>query len=393
MTPPTNTPDAENGSCSVCQAGEVEECTEYRSRARVTSDCRPWPNGGQLGICKACGLVQKPATKRFISEIQDIYDSYEIYHQGDGAEQAVFQPASGMPAARSTKLIDAFVSAFDLPDRGRMLDAGCGNGATLRAFGARAPHWTLMGAELNDKHRAKIETIKGVESLHVGPIEEIQGTFDVITLIHTLEHIIAPIPFLTSLGSRLAPDGILLIQVPCHLDNPFDLIVADHRSHFSPATLQHAIETAGYQVTFATTNWVSRELSITATPRRDSASFGPCSAVGAVSARATLHGLLRWLGQADQAVRQAASEGPVGIFGTSIAAAWYFASNPDGIAFFVDEDPNRIGRVYLGRTVFAPENVPHGGTVYLGLTPAVAEVVRQRISRPGIRCVPPPPLG
>jgi len=390
MKPPTITNDERIGSCGVCVTGEVEEYTGYRTSARVTSDCRPWPNGGRLGICKACGLVQKPATGQFLAEIQDIYDSYEIYHQGDGAEQAVFQSMAGMPAARSKMLIDAFVHAIPLPARGRMLDVGCGNGATLRAFGARVPHWSLVGAELNDKHRSEIENIPGVESMHAGPIGKIRGTFDVITLIHTLEHIIDPMPWLAALASHLTPTGVLLVQVPCYLDNPFDLMVADHRSHFSPTTLKRVIENAGYEVTGATKNWISRELSITASPRRDSASCAVCSHVDTKSARTTLHNILRWLDQATAAARQAASAGPVGVFGTSIAAAWYFANNSEGISFFVDEDPNRIGRAYLGRPVLAPNDVPPGATVYIGLTPTVAEGVSQRIARPGIRCVLPP---
>ena len=130
--------------CSICGTSAIEELLEYRSLRRVTSDCRAWPTGGRLGVCRACGAVQKPADAAFLAEIDDIYRSYAIYHQAAGAEQAVFEQSSGLPASRSVKLLDTFRQHANLARTGRMLDVGCGNGATIRAFGQVAPGWTAQ---------------------------------------------------------------------------------------------------------------------------------------------------------------------------------------------------------------------------------------------------------
>ena len=137
-------------ACDICGLGMAVEIPAFREFHRVTSDCRPWPSGGRLGVCNDCGGVQKPADTVFLREIDDIYSNYAIYHQGKGAEQAVFEQGSGLPVSRSSRLMETFRSHWDISKIGRMLDVGCGNGAMLRAFGHGAPAWTLAGTELHD---------------------------------------------------------------------------------------------------------------------------------------------------------------------------------------------------------------------------------------------------
>jgi SAM-dependent methyltransferase len=93
-----------------------------------------------------------------------------------------------------------------------MLDVGCGNGATLRAFGQMAPGWTKAGTEFDEKYRTEIEAIPNTEPLHVGPVEFVPGAFDVITMVHVLEHIVEPVGVLETLRGKLASGGLFLVQ-------------------------------------------------------------------------------------------------------------------------------------------------------------------------------------
>ena len=45
-------------------------------------------------------------------------------------------------------------------------------------------------------------------------IYEVQGEFDLITIIHTLEHIAKPPEFMREVAKHLAPGGALIIEVP-----------------------------------------------------------------------------------------------------------------------------------------------------------------------------------
>jgi SAM-dependent methyltransferase len=366
-------------TCCICGGATVDDMPDYRGLRRVTSDCRPWPSGGCVGSCRDCGAVQKPADEKFLAEIDDIYRSYAIYHQAAGAEQAIFEQVSGLPASRSVRLLDTFRRSNALKPVGRMLDVGCGNGATIRAFGQIAPGWVKTGTEFDAKYRSEVESIPNTEPLHVGPFTAVRGTFDVITMVHVLEHMVSPVDALTDLRPKLADGGLLLIEVPHHLANPFELLIADHRTHFTADSLARALARAGYEVVSLADNWIPKELSAVARPAAGGSAVLP--AIDPFAARKQVFTSIRWLVDAAARLRALAAQGPVGLFGTSIAGTWLAAEADDVVEFFVDEDPARAGRSYRGRPVYAPADVPAGSRVFVGLPPAVAEGICNRLAR------------
>lgn len=374
-------------ACGVCGDGPLEEIASYRGLRRVTSDCRPWPSGGRIAVCGVCGTVQKPVDRRFLEEIDDIYRSYTIYHQSAGAEQAVFEQSSGLPASRSVQLIARLRGHAGLGATGRMLDVGCGNGATLRAFGQVAPGWTKAGTEFDAKYRAEIEAIPNTEPLHVGPVELVPGRFDVISMVHVLEHIVEPVGVLETLRGKLAPGGLLLVEVPHHPANPFELLIADHRTHFTADSLTRALMTAGHEVVSVADDWIPKELSVVARPATTAEVHRPQG--DPAGAKERIDASLAWLRSTADRLREVLRHGPVGLFGTSIAGTWLAAEAGDANAFFVDEDPARIGRTYLGKPVYAPADVPAGSRVFVGLPTAVAAGICTRLARPGVTFLPP----
>jgi SAM-dependent methyltransferase len=377
----------DEAACSICGEGTLEELGEYRGLRRVTSDCRPWPAGGRIGVCRSCGAVQNPATEAFLVDIDEIYRSYKIYHQAAGAEQAVFEQSSGLPASRSAKLLDTFRRCANLKAIGRMLDVGCGNGATIRAFGRMAPGWTKAGNEFDDKYRAEVEAIPNTESLHVGSVEDVSGTFDVITMVHVLEHIVDPVALLKTLHTKLSPEGLLLIEVPHHPANPFELLIADHRTHFTVDSLPRALVAAGFEIVSVAEDWIPKELSVVARSARGRVTPPPPSHPAVT--RDEVARSISWLQRTADRLRDLSAAGPVGLFGTSIAGTWLVAEADEAVAFFVDEDPARAGRVYRGRPVRSPADVPTGSRVFVGLPPAFAAGICSRLARAGVQFLPP----
>ena len=78
-----------------------------------------------------------------------------------------------------------------------------------------------------------------------------------------------------------------------------------------------------------------------------------------------------------------------GLFGTSIAAVWLTAALGERILFYVDEDQSRQGVDFFGKPVVAPSAIPAGVPVFVGLAPAVADVVTTRLKGIGIDAVGP----
>jgi len=354
--------DTHNLECHVCKGRKTRFIHEYQDFHRVTSDCKPWLTGGKLLACEECGCVQKAIDSVWQQEIDEIYTNYSIYHQGGGTEQPVFDQNSGQSASRSSILIEKLSSQTTLTGTGRLLDIGCGNGALLRAFSHRFPEWRMIGTELNEKYRSEVESIHGVESMKACPPAEIDGTFDIITMVHVLEHVPNPIGFLNELRSKLDPQSLLVIEVPNYLRNPFDLLIADHSTHFTVESLSKVVRAAGFHVEFVTSEWIPKELTLVAKKSgEEQVNAGIHSLNEASHAVLTL----LWLECLVQESQSLAKQNTFGVFGTSIAGTWLHQELHGRVSFFVDEDPSRIGKLYMGIPVYHPRDVPPGLLVYL----------------------------
>ena len=374
--------------CHQCGAGDLQLDPAYPSWPRVTSDCKPWPAGGQLALCHGCHLVQAPATPTWQAEAREIYRQYAIYHQSDGAEQSVFRPGDGQGILRSDALVQTLAGEVSLPASGRLLDVGCGNGSFLRAWNRLGRSWTLCGLEVNDRHKAAVEAIPGVSSLYVGDYRDVPDEFDLVSLVHVLEHLPSPQTVLIGLRSKIKAEGLLLVQVPDCAQNPFMLLVADHCSHFGVQGLATLVEASGFQVMHATNRWISKEVTVVARRTPQPASLA-CSPLPGDEAGLVFGGgawLERVVAQAG-AAKQARG---FGIFGTSIAATWLQTQLGGAASFFVDEDPNRVGRRFLGKPILSPAQIPSAASIYVALPQPLAGAVAGRLARPDRRLIVPP---
>lgn len=366
--------------CHLCGHALVEPVPEYAALHRVTSDCKPWAAGGWLGVCRSCGGVQKRMDETWRTEVAQVYQNYSIYHQSGGAEQSSFVAETGQGQARSERIVQRLVGSGLIPERGRLLDVGCGNGALLRACSQQMTGWALTGTEINDKYQSIVEAIPRVERMHVGDAGGVPGIFDLLSLVHVLEHIQSPVPFLESLRLKMAAAGRLLVEVPHYAANPFDLLIVDHSTHFSAPVLRDVARRAGFQPEILTTEWVAKELTLIAGHRhRSSYGAGEVEA-GFNEVWAQLKQSVAWLTRVAEEARKLSSQGALGVFGTSIAGIWLFGELGGKVDFFVDEDPARIGRSCFGRKVLAPQHIPSGSRVWMALPPGVAERVKARIA-------------
>jgi 2-polyprenyl-3-methyl-5-hydroxy-6-metoxy-1,4-benzoquinol methylase len=322
--------------------------------------------------------VQKTVDAEWESEVEQIYGSYSIYHQSEGAEQSVFDEISGGVSSRSGHLLEQLRSQINLPETGRLLDVGCGNGAFLRAFSSVMRGWSLCGTELNAKYKKVVEDIPGVVALYVGGPTDVPGCFSIITLIHVLEHIPEPGQLLSQLWDKLDLGGHLVVEVPSFKRNPFDLLIADHITQFSKETFLRTVRGAGYDVITATEDWVPKELTIVA--RKGDRSASPGDSVTSSEVHPLLM-RLDWLRAVVTMANRHSKSSRFGLFGTSIAATWLFDELAGRVEFFVDEDPNRAGRTYMDRPVYLPNDVPAGSRVLVALPPDFAEPVKARLEK------------
>jgi hypothetical protein len=81
-----------------------------------------------------------------------------------------------------------------------------------------------------------------------------------------------------------------------------------------------------------------------------------------------------------------------GIFGTSISGTWLYGALDGEVSFFVDEDPQRIGRKHMGLPILAPSEVASTAHVFVPLIPEVARGVVGRLGGFDVRFHTPPQI-
>ncbi|OSM04207.1 putative type 11 methyltransferase [Magnetofaba australis IT-1] len=352
---------------------------------RVTSDCRPWSPGGQLGVCPHCGTVQKPDDPQWRADSQAIYESYHIYAASGGREQGMAN-ADGATVARSSLVIERLLKTLKLPESARLLDIGCGNGAFLRVFNDKRPGWDLTGSEFDDRHQPAVLAIGDNVAFTTEPVARIAGEFDLVTLNHVFEHAPDPILFLTALKMRIAPGGVVMIQVPDLEHSPFDLLVADHGAHYHREALLYALRRAGYEILYCEQGWYPKEMTLIARPRDERVNAPtPAPEWGAQ----LLNDQWRWLSLTAQQFSQYA-ERELYLFGTAIAATWLYAQLGETARGFVVDDPAQIGGSHCGKPVLAAKDLPARAVLLMAFPPGVGETIAARIVRPDILIVQAP---
>lgn len=352
-----------------------------RALPRVTSDCRPAVRTGALVVCPECCLAQTIIATDWRDAALRAYRDYSIYEASGGAEQKVSSFA-GLQG-RSSVILGRLTEHTSLPASGRLLDFGCGNGAFLSAFSARFPGWELDGAETDERHLEVLRGIPGFRHLYGVKPDELRGSYDAISLVHVLEHLEDPRAVLSALRSKASPGALLLIEVPSWKTNPFALMIADHASHFTPASLQMVVGAGGWHRCVARDNWVPKELSLTAFNERQLTSDFPRADYA--EEKDALEAAVDWLTATMARARDlAASSENFGLFGSAIAATWLFQGLGGRVRFFVDEDPQRIGRTHLGLPILSPDQVPADAEVFVGVSPSIAPALMKRLrSHPG----------
>lgn len=108
-----------------------------------------------------------------------------------------------------------------LPERGRVLEVGCGAGRFLHALRAARPGLELVGMDVSRTALALLE--RRCPEVEIRPIEgaalpAAEGEFDAALLMDVLEHVDDPERLVAELHRVLRPGGVLHVHVPCEGD-------------------------------------------------------------------------------------------------------------------------------------------------------------------------------
>jgi 2-polyprenyl-3-methyl-5-hydroxy-6-metoxy-1,4-benzoquinol methylase len=363
--------------CHVCDSPRLEPVhAAARPRGLVSSDAQALAACVTWAVCRRCATIQKVLDRDWRRLAADIYARYQLNHQAAGEEPRLFSTPFGS-GPRTEILLKYLLRLIDLPPAGKLLDIGCANGNLLKSFHRIRPQWELYGYEISDIRKDEVLALPGVRGFHAGADVTYPFRYDLITVCHVLEHVPNPAAFLRPLLANLAPSGRLVVIVPNIRQNPIDLLIADHCSHFDADSLDRVLLVSGLPASDLTARAIPKELIAIAGPTSGEAkkSWSDEPSVPAGKLCRDYFRLFDGVRDAAHAARAQAS--CFGIMGSSIAAAW-LAQEVGGVAFFADEDESRHGNSLMERPILNLADVPRGATVFIPMSRSVAERIIAR---------------
>lgn len=211
-------------NCILCNSNDLVSIshTDCKSRQHLN-----------IAICEGCGLIQQSPIPTVTTLKQYYRSHYRLDYKGTVRPKPKHIHRSAKQAMRRLKFLnDSGITG------GRLLDIGSGSGEFV-AICSRAG-FSAEGADPNvgystfarEQYQAKIQTLN---------LDELDGSYDVITLFHVLEHLPCPQSAFKKLHTLLRAGGHLLVEVPWGLSptiSPSNRYFKAHLYYFDTDTLK-----------------------------------------------------------------------------------------------------------------------------------------------------------
>lgn len=162
-------------------------------------------NGFPISQCLKCSFF-------FVSSIPPVETGKVVGEYYHGSEEEI-SSARDRYVKVSQFLLDKLRALK--PEKGRLLDVGCGYGYFLKK--AEADGWNVYGTELSDLAVKYAHEKQGLPNVFFSDLsDDVFGDtkFDAINTTNVMEHVPSPTTIFENCHRRLAADGLLFIRVP-----------------------------------------------------------------------------------------------------------------------------------------------------------------------------------
>lgn len=337
-------------------------------------------------VCEACGHAQCDD----IPEIQTFYDKvYRISLAGDDCDQIFAVEPDGTVVYRTDHQAALALRLLELPQGAHVLDYGAAKADTLRKMHAARPD---ILPHVFDVSRDYVAAWQGWVPADAQATYDVPsswtGRFEAVMSHFVIEHVPDPVAYVRAIADLLAPDGVVLLSMPDASANPGDIVVADHLSHFSEASLRRALAEAGLTPTTIDASSFPGAFFVVAERGASVHNAAP-----AANAAGRAHELCAFWSTASahlDAEAQRFSGCKAAIYGAGFYGSWIYSRVRDTVdlAAILDRNPHLQGSAQFGVPVLPPEQIPDDiDVLFVGLNPLKAReaiAAQPWLQRPGL---------
>ncbi len=343
------------GVCAICKYGK-REVVQTQSLALLNPHM---PCVVHCAVCRGCGHLQQwpPVSPELMAHHYSSFATYELH--GDHEQ---------LRAAAPSRHARRFLSlARDIGlSPGHAYEIGCASGEMLNQF--RREGWQVSGCDPSPSAAGQAKTVFGI-SIDLGEENDAlprQHVLDLIIACHVLEHLYDPLATLARCHAALAPEGHLLLEVPCAIapdSLPPGWFTFEHLHYYQPAVLERLLLQAGFIPIELRIAMTAEHYPVIAVAARKTSTVRPQIVANPEVAIAMAH---RYAARDDRlwagtARKLANIVGPAFVYGAGIHTAQLF--DHTGLAAKVpilaiaDRDSKTWGSLLAGKPIIAPNTL------------------------------------
>lgn len=238
-------------TCPACGAGLDDAGTSIDYPGAADHDLAP----SRIVTCGSCGsgVAVPPLTD---AQLDELYFGGGYWDPKDviDVKPGMFPGHYGLALAR-WNFVEPHLASRPSDEPLRILDIGAGHGFVgyAAALSSKVPLGLYWAAEPDQSMLRSLEASwpkygRGAELGVSAASRDATGTFDLIVLSNVLEHLTESDDLLRFVGSRLAPGGLVFVDVP-HRDDRFKADVFPHLVFFTQPGLERLLVRSGFEVT------------------------------------------------------------------------------------------------------------------------------------------------
>jgi trans-aconitate methyltransferase len=307
------------------------------------------------GIVSKCEYCQMITNCSLTSEQEDLF-KHEDYSESKQTDQTISVPTIGYPVTRSylqAELLTENIKKKEL----NILDIGCYDGSLLVELDKRIQNGEMWGFDINS-HIGRVFPNKMNFHFCCSDIDTIDCSFDLIVLSHSIMYTNEIQTLFQNINKLLKKDGKLFIQIPDLKNNPYYSLMGDQVNIFTSTSLINILQLAGFKTQRLYTDWFPREVLIIAELAEYNRPMSP-------NYDSLVEENVHYLDEMKIKLENLSAESNLAVLGTTVNAAYVDTILREKISFFVDENPNMIGKCFRGKKTMHPKDLSKKDTLII----------------------------